>query len=87
MTNIKTSCGFEAEIDEEAISDITFLEDLELLEEGNPVGIIKMVRHIMTEEDKNRLYSLLKNEKGRVPTELVEQQVSEILEQLGSKKA
>ena len=43
MTQIKLSCGFEAEINEEAINDVEMLEELNALQDENdPTAFIRI---------------------------------------------
>ena len=87
MTHIKISCGFEADIDEEALDDIEFLEALSKMESGNPTGLPQMVDLFFGKEEKKRFYGALKNEKGRATPAEVEKAVGEIFKELRSKKA
>lgn len=86
MTEIKLSCGFEAAVDETAVDDFAFLEAVEALQDGDITAFAKIARLLLKREDKARLMNLLKNEKGRVPVEKAMEQITELMEQLQSKK-
>jgi hypothetical protein len=87
MTQVKLSCGFEGEINEEAVNDIEFLEAVTMMaEDDNPMGLIKICNLLMSPEDKKRLYELCKDENGIKRTDRVGEQVSELISQLKAKK-
>lgn len=87
MTQVKLSCGFEGEVNEDAVNDIEFLEAIALMsEQDNPLGLVKLCNLMMSKEDKKRLYDACRDENGRATTEKVGKQITELLEQLQSKK-
>lgn len=86
MTQIKLSCGFEADVDETAIDDFAFLEAIDKIQEGDITAFARIARMLLQPEDKTRLMNMLKDEKGRVPLEKAVKQITEILDQLNSKK-
>lgn len=87
MTNIKLSCGFEAEVDEEAINDVEMLEGLNDLREGDVTAFIRILKLFgMEKEDRNNLYQAIKGENRRAPIDKLMEQINEIFGQLNSKK-
>lgn len=86
MTEVKTSCGFEASVDEEAVNDMAFLEALTDFQDGDATALPKLARLFLKPEDRKRLYELLKDENGRTPIDKAVNQITEILGQLNSKK-
>lgn len=59
MTRIKLSCGFEADIDEEAINDVDMLEELNNLREEDATAFIRILKLFGLEKDeRNELYHL-----------------------------
>ncbi len=87
MTKIKLSCGFEANVDEEAINDVDMLEDLNDLREGDVTAFVRILKLFgLEKEERNALYQTLKNENGRAPIDKLMEQVNEIFGQLNSKK-
>ena len=86
MTQIKLSCGFEAEIDETAVDDFAFLEALDKLQEGDITAFAGIARMLLQPDDNKRLMETLKDEKGRVPVASAVAQITELLDQLNSKK-
>ena len=86
MTQIKLSCGFEAEVDETAIDDFAFLEAVAKIQDGDITAFARIARMLLKPEDKARLMEALKDEKGRVPVAEAVAKITELLEQLNSKK-
>jgi len=89
MTKIKLSCGFEAEVDEQSINDMRFLDLMADYDSGAREKIFalkEMSDLILPKEEKERLYSALKDEKGRVPIDAFTAAMEELVGQLGSKK-
>ena len=86
MTQIKLSCGFEAEIDETAVNDMEFLDALTQMQEGDPTGLSIICDMLLNKQDKKRLYDAARDENGRATIEAVSAKIKEIFDQLGSKK-
>ena len=86
MTQIKLSCGFEAEIDETAVNDMEFLDALTQMQEGDPTGLSVICDMLLNKQDKKRLYDAVRDENGRATIEAVSAKIKEIFDQLGSKK-
>lgn len=86
MTQIKLSSGFEAEVDETAIDDFLFLEAIDKIQDGDVTAFAKITKMLLHPEDKARLMDMLKDENGRVPVAKAIEQITELLQQLDSKK-
>lgn len=86
MTEVETSCGFKASVDEEAVNDMVFLEALSDLQEGDATALPRLAKLFLQPADRKKLYAMLKDEKGHTPIEAVVNQITEILGQLNSKK-
>lgn len=92
MKNIKTTSGFECEIDENVLDDMELLDAIMELEdeEGKGNNAILSYRKIMgkllSPELKDSLYDHLRDESGRVPTADFKAELSEIFAQIGKKK-
>ena len=76
-----TKNGFEYEINEEVIRNIEVLDALSELDEGNLIALPKLVKLMLSKEDKKRLYKLCNND-----TEVVLKTVMEIFENNGEAK-
>ena len=86
MTHVQLSCGFEADIDENAADDMEFLDALTAMQKGDLTGMSEMCSILLKPEEKKRLYDMLRNESGRVPVKIMGEQITELMGQLGSKK-
>lgn len=82
MTLVKTSIGYEAEVDENALDDMQFLEALGELEDGKSYALAKIAALLLGPVEKKKLYGMLKNENGRVPFKAASEQLTEIMQQL-----
>ena len=78
--------GPSCEIDEAAINDMELLEDLEELDQGNPLRVPSALRRLLGEQGKRALYDHLRTESGRVPVDKVSVELAEIFGGLKSKK-
>lgn len=85
MTHIKTSCGFEADIDEELLDDYEFLEVMREAEKS-PLAFADIVVYLLGKDGKEALKARLRETHGRARPEAVRDAVLEILAELKSKK-
>lgn len=89
---IKTSTGFECELDQDAMDDMELSELMDTIidDQADPLRKMHAVTHIaekiLGKEGKTALYEHCRNEAGRVPTKRVYEEISEIIRGLGSKK-
>lgn len=86
MTHVKLSCGFEADVDETAASDIEFLDALTDMQDGDPTGMSRLIGMLLGKDNKKRLYDAVRDETGRASVDAVGAQLTELLGQLVSKK-
>ncbi len=87
MTHVKLSCGFEADIDENAADDMEFLDALELMDtRKNPIGLTRICDILLTPEQKKDFYDCIRDESGKVRVKATGEQIQELLGQLTDKK-
>lgn len=86
MSHVILPCGFEGDIDENAVNDMEFLDALTELQEGDPTALSKMCSLLFTRDEKKRFYDACRNESGRAEPERVSEQLTELLKQLTNKK-
>lgn len=86
MKHIKTSAGFEADLDEGCFDDMELFDALLAMQAGDGTQLPKVVDKIMGDA-KQALYDSMRNEKGRVPTQGVSEAITEIIQQLSPKNA
>ncbi len=73
-----TESGFEYELTEEALDNMELVDALAELEE-NPLMISKVVKLLLGNAQRERLYEHLRKINGRVSTSKVEKELSEIM--------
>lgn len=87
MKHIKTTSGFEIDLDEECVQDMEFVDLLAGMDDGSinaAFGMSRICTILLGKTGKKALYDHLRNEKGRVPAEKVDVEVTEILNLLGA---
>lgn len=84
MITGKTASGFEFTLDEQAMDDMNLIDALAGASENDPLQFSRVIRLLLGEEQRKRLYNTLKNEAGRVPVERVSEAVSEIFAAAGA---
>ena len=83
---VKTTTGFECEINTEAMNDMEVLELVVRIDEGDALAYSPFLTKLLGKENKARLYDHVREADGRVPIEKVAAEVGEILDQAGEKK-
>ncbi len=83
MVKGKTKSGFEYEIDELKIQDQRVLDYIVDVEDGRVESVSRLIRLILTPEQKNALYAHCADESGRVPPERTTEEIFEILKNSG----
>lgn len=81
---MKTASGFEFEIEDGVLDNMELLDAIAELEE-NPLKLTKVVKLLLGEETKERLYDHVRNDKGRVPAEALSTEVVDIFKLLNDK--
>lgn len=81
---MKTASGFEFEIEDGVLDNMELLDAIAELEE-NPLKLTKVVKLLLGEKTKERLYDHVRNEKGRVPAEALSTEVADIFKLLNDK--
>ena len=84
MAKVKTSEGFEAEIDESCIDDMELFDAISEYDSGNKLAFSRMVSKLMGDQ-KGALYDHYRDERGRVSFSSIASAFFEILDQLGGK--
>ena len=71
------SSGFQYEIAEETLDNMELLDAI-VDADDNTIGITKVVRLLLGDEQRRKLYDHLRTEKGNVPVAAVSDAVAEI---------
>ena len=79
MITGETKSGFKFSVDADAVKDMEFL-DLVGEAETNPAKLGKMYECLLGKEQKKALYDHVRNDKGRVPIDLVKVESDEIFD-------
>lgn len=85
MALIKTSTGFEADIAEESLDDMEFVDALVELENGSFNGYDTVCRKLLGPSGKTDLYNHVRVD-GRVPIKAFTQELIELVNGLRSQK-
>lgn len=88
MSKIKgtTKSGFEYKIDKEVFDNMEFLEILTEADDNDPVAATKIVKFILGEKQKQKLYDHLRDDDGVVHVSAVFEAVGEIFDQIKALK-
>lgn len=78
MRTGKTSTGFEFEINEHKLDDMEFLDALAEVDE-NPLALSKVIKAMLGDDQKKKLYNHLRTDEGRVPVKAVAKEIAEIM--------
>jgi len=84
MKHIKTATGFEADIDESCIDDMELFDAVAELQGGNVFAVPTVINKLCGEH-KKELYDHCRLENGRVPTQAVITEITEIFTALNAK--
>ncbi len=80
MVRVKTSSGFECELDEKNLNDMELVEAIVEAHEGKLLVIPKIIKKLLGEKAKKALYDFCREkETGRVPLDKVSTELTEII--------
>lgn len=82
MKKIKLESGLALNIRDDVMNNMELLDDLVELDEGNGYAISRVIRKILDEEEKKKLYDHLRKD-GVTPISSVVQAMKEIFDKLG----
>lgn len=75
--------GFVFEVSDETLDDMELVDAMAEAQEDNPLKFSKAVRLLLGEEQRKKLYEIIKAEKGRVSVDAVSAAFVEIMQALG----
>lgn len=80
LKHIKTSSGFECDVDTGAVgNDMELLDAVVDLENGNPLAISVIIGKVLDKDTKKRLYDHVRDKNGRVPIDVLDKEITEIM--------
>lgn len=77
-----TKSGFKFEIDEARVNDMEFLDALAETQD-DVLGFSKVCTMLLGSEQKKRLYDHLRDDRGHVPIEAMQEAIEDILKSSG----
>ena len=83
MKKIVLENGLELEVNEKAVNNMELLDALEEMTEGNELAISKVVKLMLGKENRKKLYDFVRDKDGRVPLEIIDKCLTEIMMLLG----
>ena len=83
MKKIMLTNGLELEVNEKSLNNMELLDALEEMTEGNELAISKVVKLMLGNENRKKLYDFIRDKDGRVPLEEVDKCLTEIMNLLG----
>ena len=84
IKHIKTATGFEADIDDSVIDDMELFDSIAALQGGDVMAIPTVISKLAG-DNKKALYDHCRLENGRVPTQAVVAEITDILTELNGK--
>lgn len=85
MKKIVLENGLKLEVDEKSLNNMELLDALEEMTDGNELAISKVVKLMLGKENRKKLYDFIRDKDGRVPLEIVDKCLTEIMLLLGDK--
>lgn len=83
MVKGTTTTGFKFSVDPDAIKDMEFIELAGAAEE-NGLLLPKMIEKVLGEKQKKKLYDHVRNSKGRVMVDDINNEIKEIFDALST---
>lgn len=85
MTKVKTSSGFECEIDEKNMDDMRLLDLVAEVSRGDTTKLSEIISKVLG-DGKEKLYKHIEDECGRVPVEKASNEITEIFRKINTGK-
>ena len=77
-----TPSGFKFKIDEDIRDDMELLEAITQIDSGDVTEMPNLLRILLGEEQKSKLYEHCRNDKGRVSATKVSEEIKAIFEEI-----
>lgn len=81
-----TSTGFSFSVDKRVFDDYENLELLDEIEESNPLALVRYVKRILGEDQKNKLIDHVRDDEGFVSSEKMVSEIVEIMNAFSATK-
>lgn len=83
IKEITTKSGFKCKVDDTVLDDMELVDAMAASQEEDPLQITVVIKKILGEKTKAKLYDHVRAKDGRVPVEAATNEVVEIFEALG----
>lgn len=83
MKSVELKNGLKLEMDEKVMDNMELVDVLADAAGDDPLAVSKMIRLVLGNENKRKLYDKLRTEDGRVPVTAVSDALKEIFESFG----
>lgn len=80
----KTKTGFEFDINDRILNDMELIDALAAMQGENPLAVSLAVEKMLGSEQRKKLYDHVRDEENIVSADLVGEELSDMLEQLGN---
>lgn len=85
MKEVELKNGLKLELDEKVMDNMELVDTLADAAGDDPLAVSKMIKLVLGNENKKKLYDSLRTEDGRVPVAAVSDALKEIFEAFGEK--
>ena len=75
--------GLKLEVNEQSLNNMELLDALEEMTSGNELAMSKVVKLMLGNENRKKLYDSIRHKDGRVPLEEVDKCLTEIMHLMG----
>ena len=83
MKKIVLENGLELEVNEQCLNNMELLDALEEMTDGNELAMSKVVKLMLGKDNRKKLYDFIRDKDGRVPLEIIDKCLTEIMMLLG----
>lgn len=83
MVKVKTSTGFECELDNKVVDNMELVDALSDMQSDDDVLAISRVMTMLLGKNKQALYDHVRTKDGRVPIAKISQEITEIFASFG----
>lgn len=80
--DVTLECGAKLHINRANLDNIELMDELVAVDEGDPTAVSRILRLILTEEDRKALYDAVR-EDGRVPTSKIIVALKDMFDKIG----
>ena len=79
----KTETGFAFSVDPSLLHNVEFLEGFAEVQNGDGLGVFRLIDQMLGKEQKEKLYEFYQDEKGRVPVDSIRDAIGEMFASIG----